>query len=620
MWNPAASSAKEDLPAPLDLQEFFQQATSRSEPPPEQLRQRIIQLELALTSVTKQHMAQKQIIQKKDEDLQNLQDILHRLESQNQDEQFQDIDEAGMQGAPDAYLHSQRWKSATPLFNMSTPVLPSRPLHAASEVPNAPRTQQPIEQEIDTECEIEMIKRKLIEIQELQHVFSMTRAQQPPPTPPTSNEAIATLMLTVAEELKHSRCAQDIKFKSFKDITDAVPITLALQDWERTFAKLRMKPSVAVVIDKIQPGGNLWKWYQSQCTHLDSRGKIQEHELIDNWTWEQFKRALLSSHLHKEPNYAEIRKNFDTLTCPLFPSTEELQSYIADFENIVQTLCINDMLDDYPESRIAQKFFDNLPDHVKRAIFVMPGATRVDPKDPTRRTNYGATKADLVYLIASDWGKYTIESVYNDHVQKSNLTVAGSAATHDTVKHTTKRHIGSPGQFRITIIPRSTGQHDTTDHKTKLERITRRLQDLTAADHTLEFKEYTSKMQNQAFIIVHNLEATLHSVSNDHILLSIGIQASPPCKIIARQLSPTTTQTVGAVANTFLPGQTDAQTDVSLANTEVDHFSSPAPITPEPPPFRPPSSKGLLPFDRGHYATACIVFPFSTISSDVMVY
>jgi hypothetical protein len=227
-----------------------------------------------------------------------------------------------------------------------------------------------------------------------------------------------------------------------------------------------MKPSVAVVLDKILPGGNLWKWYQSQCTHLDSRGKIQEHELIDNWT-----------------------------------SIADIQSYIADFENLVQMMRINDMLEDYPES---QNFFDNLPDHVKRSLFIMPGATRVDPKDPTRRKNYAATKDDLVYLITSDWGKHEIESVYDDHIQKLTLTVAGGAATQDTVKHTTKRHIGSVGQFRITITPRSTGQHDTTDHNTKLARITKRLQDLTEADHTLEFKEYTSKMRNQAFLLVHN--------------------------------------------------------------------------------------------------------------------
>jgi hypothetical protein len=70
---------------------------------------------------------------------------IYRLESENQDEQhenqdeqFQDIDEAGMQDASGAYLQSQQWKSATPFFDMSTPVLPSRPLYAASEVPNAP--------------------------------------------------------------------------------------------------------------------------------------------------------------------------------------------------------------------------------------------------------------------------------------------------------------------------------------------------------------------------------------------------------------------------------------------------------------------------------------------------
>jgi uncharacterized protein YlxW (UPF0749 family) len=79
MWNPATtgSSAKENLPAPRDLQQSFQQAIFGSEPSPEQLQQRIIQLELALTSVTKHHMAQQQTIQRKDERLQNLQAILH---------------------------------------------------------------------------------------------------------------------------------------------------------------------------------------------------------------------------------------------------------------------------------------------------------------------------------------------------------------------------------------------------------------------------------------------------------------------------------------------------------------------------------------------------------------
>jgi hypothetical protein len=290
------------------------------------------------------------------------------------------------------------------------------------------------------------------------------------------------------------------------------------------------------------------------------------------------------------------------------------------------------MIDDYPESRIAQKFFDNLPNHVKRAIYVMPGATRVDPKDPTRRTNYAVTKADLVYLLASDWGEHQIKSAYDDHIQKSNLTVAGSAATHDTVKHTTRRHIGSPGQFRITIIPKSTGQYDTTDNNSKLERIAKRLQELKAADRTLEFKEFTSKSLNQAFLIVHNLEATLQSVSNDHILLSIGIRASPPYPITSRPLSPITTQTVSAAANTFLQEQTNLQTNVSRANTEVNGSPSSVPITPEPevpdhsildphhpkplssqepdhPTFRlaPPASSKDLFKKPSRYGTTCII-------------
>jgi hypothetical protein len=615
----AASSADKDMPAPRDLQQLFQQSISGpgSELSPEQMKQRIIQLELALTSVTKHNIAQERTIQKKEGELKNLQDMLYPIESENQDEQFEDVDEGGMQGASGAYPQSQQWRSASPFFDASTPVPPPRPLYAVSEVPNAPRTQQPIKQQ-DMDTEVDTIKKKLLDMNELM-IKWMTSAQQQAEqarAQPQPNEATMTLMLAMVEELKHSRCAQDIKFKQVKDITDEVTIVLALRDWERTFAQLRMKPSVSVVLDKIVPGGNLWKWYQSQCTRRDPSGKIQEHELIDNWSWEEFKNALLSSHLHKEPNYAEIRAKFDTLTCPSHPSTEELKTYIANFENTVQTLRINDMIDDYPESRIAQKFFDGLPSHVKRAIFVMPGATRVDPKDPTRRTNYAATKADLVYLLASDWGEHQIKSAYDDHIQKSNLTVAGSAATHDTVKHTTRRHIGSPGQFRITIIPKSTGQYDTTDNNSKLERIAKRLQELKAADRTLEFKEYTSKSLNQAFLIVHNLEATLQSVSNDHILLSIGIRASPPNQITARPLSPITTQTVSAAANTFLQEQTnDLTTDVSRANTDVNSSPSPTPSAStvaaperEYQAFTPPvpaSSKGL--FTHSRRANVCVV-------------
>ena len=64
------------------------------------------------------------------------------------------------------------------------------------------------------------------------------------------------------------------------------------------------------------------------------------------------------------------------------------------------------MLDDYPETRLAQKLFDDLPDHVQRAIYLMLGATPVDPKDPTCRKNYAATKNDLLHLITSPHGKY----------------------------------------------------------------------------------------------------------------------------------------------------------------------------------------------------------------------
>ena len=309
----AASSANKDMPAPCDLQQLFQQSISGSgsELSPEQMKQRIIQLELALTSVTKQQMVQERTIQKKEEDLKNLQDMLYRIESANEDGQFEDIDEGGMQGASGAYLQSQQWRSASPFFDVSTPVPPPRPLYAAPEMPIAPRTQQPIKQQ-DMDTEIDMIRKQLLDMNELM-IKWMTSAQQQAAqahAQPQPNDATTTLMLAMAEELKHSRCAQNIKFKEVKDITDDVTITLVLRNWERTFAQLHMKPSVSVVLDKIMPGGNLWKWYQSQCTRRDPSGKIQEHELIDNWSWEEFKNALLSSHLHKEPNYALIREKF----------------------------------------------------------------------------------------------------------------------------------------------------------------------------------------------------------------------------------------------------------------------------------------------------------------------
>jgi hypothetical protein len=194
-------------------------------------------------------MAQQHIIQQKEHSLQTLQAAVHRLESNIPADQFQEIDEAGMRGPPDAHLHSQQWKSATPFF-LPTPVLPSRPLSTAPDAPRSLATTY--YQEIDTAFEIEMIKKQLINIQELHHAFSTTHALQQP-CAPTHNDVTSTLMLAMADELNHSRFSQDIKFKSYKDITDDVPAIFMLQDWKRTFARLRMQPSVAVILDKILP-------------------------------------------------------------------------------------------------------------------------------------------------------------------------------------------------------------------------------------------------------------------------------------------------------------------------------------------------------------------------------
>ena len=621
MWQ---NSAKEIVPR--DLNQSFQKFGPASEPAIiEHYQQRITQLELALASVTKKHMGQQNLMLEKDQSIQSLRDAVHRLENNIQTDQFQEIEEAGMRGPPDAHLHSQQWKLVTPFFS-PTPILPSRPLG----IPDAPRLPTPIRQEIDTASEIEMIKQQLLNINmHLEYLNLPTHVQQPPghaqqhagqSLPPT--DATASLMLAVAEELKHSRISKDIKFTSYKDITDDTPVVFVLKDWKRTFHLLRMQPTVAAIVDKILPGGNLHRWYRSQCTHRDARGKIQEHELIDNWTWERFESALLSSQLHKEPDYADIRKQFDNFKCTPFPLIADIASFLADFENLVQTLRVNDMLDDYPETRLAQKLFDDLPDHVRRAIYIMPGATPVDPKDPTRRRNYATTKADLLLFIKTDYGKHALQCAYDAHTQTLARTVAGAAATRDTVKHTIRRHIGTIGQFRISILPMSTGQTDTIDHNTKIDRITKRLQELKAVDHTFDFKEYTNKNNKQAFLIVHDSEAHLQSVSNDHILLSIGIQASPIVRITARPISPTTNQTVGAATNMTWPNQTDMHTDVSRANTATDvHVSSPVPSvsTSESArvhqgftPLVPPSSKGLLPQLR--HTSVCIISPPSVRS------
>jgi hypothetical protein len=43
-------------------------------------------------------------------------------------------------------------------------------------------------------------------------------------------------------------------------------------------------------------------------------------------------------------------------------------------------------------------------------------------------------------------GKYEIQRVYNNHIQTATPTIAGAA---DTAKHTTKKYIGSIGQYRL---------------------------------------------------------------------------------------------------------------------------------------------------------------------------
>ena len=138
MWKNPTASKEHHLPAPRDLHLSFQQTTfgPGSELSPEQYRQRIAQLELALASVTEQHIAQQDIIHAKEHSLQSLQAVVDRLESNIQADQFQDIDKAGMRGPPDEHLHSQKWKSVTP-FSLPTPVLPSRPSFTTPDADDA---------------------------------------------------------------------------------------------------------------------------------------------------------------------------------------------------------------------------------------------------------------------------------------------------------------------------------------------------------------------------------------------------------------------------------------------------------------------------------------------------
>jgi hypothetical protein len=177
--------------------------------------------------------------------------------------------------------------------------------------------------------------------------------------------------------------------------------------------------------------------------------------------------------------------------------------------------------------------------HTSPLSRIKPRNTAADLYDPTRRTNYADTKSDLIRLLRSPYGKHEIEEVYNTHNKTS--TIAGGAATRTTVQNApnTTQHIGSIGQYRFTISQKSTGQNDSTDHKTRMERINKRVQEIQKTDKQLEFKQYTTRQRKQTFLLVHNSESYLQRASTDQILISIGMKASSIYEITGRPVPPT---------------------------------------------------------------------------------
>ncbi len=139
---------------------------------------------------------------------------------------------------------------------------------------------------IDPASELAMLKKP---IQELSHRLSTTPTHQPGPSPqPTPHDPTVVFLPVIkalAEEFRLLRNTDNVPLKSYKNITEDAPLNFVLQDWERWFDKNNRQPNPASVIEKIQHGGNLWSWYQSQCTHQDYRGLIPAHDIIDNWTW-----------------------------------------------------------------------------------------------------------------------------------------------------------------------------------------------------------------------------------------------------------------------------------------------------------------------------------------------
>jgi hypothetical protein len=146
------NSARENLPAPRDLNQSFQRPATQQTAFSEinDAQQRIAELERAVHSL----LNEKTI---KDNNIQALQATVERLQA----DMFDDIDGAGMQADPDDHLHSN-WRPATsPLFSSPTPVKPSNVVY-----PDAPRLQQQFPPVIDQASELAMLKKQ---IQELNH-------------------------------------------------------------------------------------------------------------------------------------------------------------------------------------------------------------------------------------------------------------------------------------------------------------------------------------------------------------------------------------------------------------------------------------------------------------------
>ena len=94
-----ATSARDNLPVPRDLNQSFQRSATQQTTnfeSPEVLQQRITELERALTSMRIQQNA-------KDHDIQILQATVQRLEA----DVFDDIDADDIHTQPDENLHSQ---------------------------------------------------------------------------------------------------------------------------------------------------------------------------------------------------------------------------------------------------------------------------------------------------------------------------------------------------------------------------------------------------------------------------------------------------------------------------------------------------------------------------------